>query len=559
MVRVQTIFLMLLFVPLIVKANPDTLEIVEVSSLTQNPLSALPFDRVFYLKIPKFPEYHISSVEIFKVKNGDTVEFSRNEIKRIIGTYGKKNVTIPNDKKKVMGLVKSGRSTKNIIEKDNFVLVKIFPLESKSEYRFNYVLKTYTKAEMQKGIINSLTIPSTSIINKYNTLIKQVKDLIPKDPKYDKKKQDLQNTFFDTIQTYLKAGNLANGIKMLVIYDSLFSGKVSLYIHLQALGEHKLSFESIDIDFVNFLSCYQKLFHELQQCDTCLKNENNLDKFCFNHCVDIIRVSTQRMNDTISDGLLPIDYDFITNIASEYDMEKRKQNLMKTAAYIEGILAIEYIHSNTCTDALEILMEVYEKIGILDKFLKEQLTFVKKIVEYDINGGLVLVNFESQTINGMTTGYTTLKTKGKFSVRPDFGVAATSNILATYRESNAFTTIVPFAGVRLNLKPIDPNFPFAGVMFKSLAHHSSINLSFSLTSMANEQTRYDLFRKTNFILGYGYRINNALNLTGGMVFFLRDNPDPLLANKQLTSLPYIGVTIDFEILDTFKDIINVFK
>ena len=114
-------------------------------------------------------------------------------------------------------------------------------------------------------------------------------------------------------------------------------------------------------------------------------------------------------------------------------------------------------------------------------------------------------------------------------------------------------------GVRVNLRPLDPNIPYSSIRYKSFWHRSSINVSFSLTSISDGETRFDLYKNKSFLFGYGFRLSNALNLSAGAIFFNYLDPDPFISNKKFTALPYLGLTIDFEILHAFKSLVDVFK
>ena len=178
-------------------------------------------------------------------------------------------------------------------------------------------------------------------------------------------------------------------------------------------------------------------------------------------------------------------------------------------------------------------------------------------------------DFNSSTITPDLEGLVTARTQGKFSIRPDFGVGGYTDF---GRGANRFGSIrsggihgfLPFFGFRFNLYPIDPKVPVNKIKMLNLPYwlwyHSSVNVSWSFIGISNGGSNVgNAFNNINFVLGYGLRINNYLNLSGGALFFKRFDTDPLLNDWHLAAVPYLAATIDFDVVQTFKDFISLIK
>jgi hypothetical protein len=76
--------------------------------------------------------------------------------------------------------------------------------------------------------------------------------------------------------------------------------------------------------------------------------------------------------------------------------------------------------------------------------------------------------------------------------------------------------------------------------------------------LADGKTRFDLYDGMNFLLGYGFRFSNAINLTAGAVMYKREHPDPLITKQQLAVAPYLALSVDFDVVDAIKHIKELF-
>ncbi|GEM_PF-5582777 len=569
---VATVFL--LSVSFIV-CSQESIPVIELDELTGTAKSDLPFDQEFYLKIHKDKNLSILSLEISKIgKYGKKELFNKNEIERIDFTYNthewlifklqKKSERIRNnldEKSRIYSLIKKNESdkismtfsskvitksekiilytrlldSKEFIQKDDFVLVKIFPLNPRSHYIFSY--NSYIKNdEIKEGL-------SKILLNQQETFAPR----------------ECDTTVSNIIKCYINTDNYSEAINLLRQYD-MRCGHRKIDSLLNALSREYEIIQSQKINFNSFLDCYDTIIPTLLKYEAGKDNKYILEKHCFNICDNLISINTKDSINHISNGLLTLDGYHQLNETTLSDFEKRVENLQSTALYIDKILTINTVYNKIkeC-NCNELRVKLNHKIDSFYEFLKHYNQLCTILRDYKIGKISIMAEYKNDLSYANTLGYTTMESKGKFTVRPDFGISLVSNFVTANSSGNNYTTIVPFMGVRLNFRSLDPKIPFSCIRYKSFAHRSSINISFSLTSVSDGKTRFDLYKNTSFLFGYGYRINNALNLSLGAIFFNKSNVTPFVSSKKFTALPYAGIAIDFEILETFKNLIDVFK
>jgi len=155
-------------------------------------------------------------------------------------------------------------------------------------------------------------------------------------------------------------------------------------------------------------------------------------------------------------------------------------------------------------------------------------------------------------------GSVTSRSKGTFSIRPDFGVGYYGN-LRKGSQPQSFQGFLPFFGLRFNFYPLDPKVAVNRIKFQNwFMYRSSINVSWSFIGISDGATRANAFQNLNFVLGYGYRINNYLNFSAGALFFKAKSTDPFINTYYITALPYVAFTFDFDMVQSFKDLITIF-
>src|SRR5205085_10818746 len=122
---------------------------------------------------------------------------------------------------------------------------------------------------------------------------------------------------------------------------------------------------------------------------------------------------------------------------------------------------------------------------------------------------------------------------------PDFG------LIGVYKNSGlAFKDLTPYLGFHINFRSIDKNIPMRRVYYKSWRHYFSFMSGITLRSLAIAGKREDFFANNNLITGIGLRLNNALRITGGLVWFKKIDPNPVSADKPLSCSGFTGLSLD---------------
>ena len=179
--------------------------------------------------------------------------------------------------------------------------------------------------------------------------------------------------------------------------------------------------------------------------------------------------------------------------------------------------------------------------------LKAAQTVQERIVGFLDND----VNFRSiERFYNSTTSVYNFKTRGKFSITPDFGFIG----YGSPRSLDKFKGLSPYIGVHLNFRYIDKDIPYRNLANKTLAHRLSFNTGWTLVSLSDGVTRDDFFKKSALVTGLGFRLSNAIRLTGGTLWLKEYDTNPLLAQTDLAMVPYAGVSIDLELVEFLKNI-----
>lgn len=694
--------------------DKDSIPVVGISKLTGSPTKLLPFDREFYLKIPKTEEFELHQVFVHKLKKNQLKDFKKGDRKklrksgykrwerkrllkfqyrnpktnflpverrRIELTYGAGNyhemnrtlgsgqvLTIDLDFKtthssRLLGAQQIMQRKSNVVEKENYVLVKVFPLLSGQFYSFSYVLKSkneqinklidktvavYTGGNKSKDAVakNIYSFDAESlernarIPNKYlKDLLKQVKtevqrdigkgliwyetlakdlpksvclnvtlkvinlDSLLKKPEYaslaskqksfgfkasdhkvlfdainDKIEDQFEriNDVLDIdptsrlclIRSLVRNGKTKEALPVLIDYDKTF-GEKGLTKQLVDIKAKKKTIEEknelpnrYDLQLAyltNFLKCYEKHLDLINSCDTCYSSLRTLEQDCEDSCQQTIPFSLRQHPQEVLYGNLPIYYRSLTEIVPNDNYSLRKKNLMGTASFIEKVSLVNY-HSDfaECQCSYELLDAVYGRIKAISEYEKARAKLLKDMNAYNHKGIPLLNEYSAASIMGSSAGSTTLKTKSKFTVRPDFGVAYYTNFSYNNDRKNLFDGVVPFFGVRFNLTPINPDIAYRRIRYKTFWHRSSISVAYSPISVSDGETRYNVYEGMNFLLGYGFRFTNAINLTVGGLMFRKEHEDPFVSKKELAVAPYMALSVDFDIVDVISDLKALF-
>ncbi len=138
------------------------------------------------------------------------------------------------------------------------------------------------------------------------------------------------------------------------------------------------------------------------------------------------------------------------------------------------------------------------------------------------------------------------ETRAKYRITPDFGYVG-------YGFQKAFNGFTPYLGFQIEFRYFDKSIPFKLIPNKTIWHRLSFNSAITLASLKKEGQREDLFKDKSLLMGFGFRLSNALRITGGTILFNQEDPNPLIDNKKLGVTPFIGLSIDLSLKQLLND------
>jgi len=165
-----------------------------------------------------------------------------------------------------------------------------------------------------------------------------------------------------------------------------------------------------------------------------------------------------------------------------------------------------------------------------------------------------LLMYKSSALGQGTTEVFDFVSTNKFRIVPDFG------FIGIFKGSGvAFQDLSPYLGFHINFRSIDKSIAMKYVRYKTWRHYFSFMAGITLRSMKIEGKREDFFGNNNLITGLGFRCNNYLRFTGGLVWFRTIDKNPLSTDKPLGFSPFAGISLDLELQDLFGGIAKLFK
>ena len=493
-------------------------QIVTMDSVTHIISGEIPFDQPFYLHVKHEPGKKPTSLIIQKTRNGKYRRFTGRDARLSGLVYGDTNTSrgASEDKNNVRTVINL-QSSNTVKKVKDGSLIEVFPLAPATDYQFQITFRDVSYSKAKRDALVKASQEAEKLVIPKNALEPDALSLIlKKDP--------------------IRYSELIH-YKSNKLDSNLLQKKVDSVQNLEKKIE--------DIDLTSSLNCYKRRLVNINRCDTCSMYDVQFDKAIMSTNGFITMEQAHLTN--INEGFISITDSKLVKPAGKYDYPKRVSNLKKTYQFLENYLAIEQLSdSPTCIDS-NVLIQITKKITDLTKLTSKWSGLIKKYANtvslYDPNV------YKVSSVVGFTQGGLTMDSKGKFSVRPDFGVSVAS--------FNGFTRVMPAVGVRFNFRPLNHNLAYGRIPLKRLAHRSSVGITFTTNSISDESTRFNLFGSSNLIVDYGFRLNNAMSVSLGGLVFKRADPNPFITNQQLALMPTLGLSVDFEILETLKDVKNL--
>lgn len=149
-------------------------------------------------------------------------------------------------------------------------------------------------------------------------------------------------------------------------------------------------------------------------------------------------------------------------------------------------------------------------------------------------------------------------TRSKLNIVPTFGLISYGFQFNGGNTPN-FWGVSPYLGFQVNFRPTDKNIPLKNIRYKSIRQRFSFQGGWMLVSLEEEGIRENLFKNSSFMTGLGFKLSNALSLSGGILLFKEVDPNPLIDNTSTAITPYAGLTVDLDINKYLNDFTGLFK
>ncbi len=155
----------------------------------------------------------------------------------------------------------------------------------------------------------------------------------------------------------------------------------------------------------------------------------------------------------------------------------------------------------------------------------------------------------TQNVSTISTHPLNFENSFKRSLVPDFG------LLVNRFPGNEYRGL-PFVGVHIPFQPVNKDVSMAESRL-SFGQRTSFHVGITLSSIAEENVRDDLFSNYSLMLGFGHKIiHHALRLNTGVIAY--NKIDAVNGDKSFALTPYLGLSIDIEIRKWLEEIIPSF-
>jgi hypothetical protein len=106
-----------------------------------------------------------------------------------------------------------------------------------------------------------------------------------------------------------------------------------------------------------------------------------------------------------------------------------------------------------------------------------------------------------------------------------------------------------YIGANIYFRPVNKKAPLRlkGGWKRRLA--LTVGITFTNLKLEDE-TRYEnlLGDRSNLMVGLGYRLTSSIRIGGGTMFFLKNDPNPLVTDRALGITPYVALSFDVDLI-----------
>ncbi len=562
----------------------QSIEVIEIDSITNSPQKTLPFDVPFILKVKQTKRPSIimiiehkgkktlvqtmNSVLIDTCKNNDNRKKDGKEAGEPDKSKIKKNNNKKTNKTNMCDDSKSDTCETYKINK----LIKLFSFIPDSDYwikgkylyiKFDYIPYKDDCKEKKNNILKPSKNYSIFLFEPNDIGYKIYYQLYlfnksnEKNSKYYYKAYLLYDSCYRAQENILGKDWAFLQYRPDQLYDSIYNARmrkmVKQYIKLDSLKERTKISNANKLTFKKhpFLQNVALFIKDLDSAKCDLLNINKSDFFdlCnkLYHIADSNLISVIEGEISLNGGL---------NSKKEIEYSKKKENCKKSIKQIEeleiSLDKLSLIGLVDSTDFRVLLSELKSEIINnqinIQNYLSQDGT-IKMIVNKnnDSNNLFFKVNNYSST-----TAVLDFEKRSKFQITPDFG-------WIWYGLQEDFNGFSPYLGFHINFRYINKNIPFSRLPNKTFAdlHYWSFMTAWSLTSISEEGKRENFFANSTLLTGIGFRFCNALRATAGVNWFYKLDPNPTIETKSIAVTPYIGLSVDLDVkqfLNGFTDL-----
>jgi hypothetical protein len=104
-------------------------------------------------------------------------------------------------------------------------------------------------------------------------------------------------------------------------------------------------------------------------------------------------------------------------------------------------------------------------------------------------------------------------------------------------------------GANIYFRPVNKKAPLR--LKGTWKHRLAMTVGITFTNLKLEdETRYEnlLGDRSNLMVGMGYRLTHSIRIGGGAMFFLKNDPNPLVTERSLGATPYISLSFDVDLI-----------
>jgi hypothetical protein len=237
-------------------------------------------------------------------------------------------------------------------------------------------------------------------------------------------------------------------------------------------------------------------------------------------------------------------------VVKAVDLQKRIDNLGRLKTALTNISY--FYHLSSFADRIRpsvkdgIYNSVLDALPAIDKRIKELTDFNKKIRK-GINS-MKGIDSEEPVAGGILPSGEDLQTASGHYIIPDLGLA----VAATSVNHKPGATVRPYLGVNISFIAIDKSQPLRAIEHRRLWHHLSFVMGLTTTSLSRQGTS-DLIKSMSVVGGFAYRLSRAFRVTGGVLVYNRDNPNPDLP-QQVAVGPLLALSLDLDLAKWFGDL-----